>query len=378
MASNPPDLRSRLIAQAYELGFADIGITRPDQIEHAQPRLRAFLEAGHHGDMAWMERPLRLDPQAIWADARSVIMLSFNYGPEHDPLAILEQPDKGAISVYAQGHDYHDIIKKKLKHLARWLIAEAGGDVKVFVDTAPLMEKPLAQAAGLGWQGKHTNVVSRKHGSWTFLGSIFTTLTLETDQPTTDHCGQCSACLEICPTAAFPAPYQLDARKCISYLTIEHKGHIDIELRSKMGNRIYGCDDCLAVCPWNKFAQQAEEIKLKARPELRTPDLLALAKIDDAQFRDLFRGSPVKRIGHARFIRNILIAIGNLGAQARDAHIQAAASHLSNAEAIVRAMAVWSLWQIAPHYARDHKAGALAQETDAEVRREWERGEIDA
>jgi epoxyqueuosine reductase len=375
MTPAPTDLKTKLVDEARAIGFADIGFTRPSSIPEASPRLQAFLDAGFHGDMDWMMRPMRQDPRAIWAEARSVIMLTFNYGPSHDPLEILDRPDKAAISVYAQGHDYHDIIKKKLKQLARWLIAEAGGDVKVFVDTAPLMEKPLAQAAGLGWQGKHTNMISRHHGSWTFLGSIFTTLELAADPPGDDHCGQCSACLDICPTQAFPAPYRLDARKCISYLTIEHKGHIDIGLRSKMGNRIYGCDDCLAVCPWNKFAQSAAEMKLQARQDLRAPDLIALAQIDDAQFREMFRGSPIKRIGHKRFLRNVLIALGNLGAKAEDGHVDAVVARLAHTDAIVRAMAVWALWQIAPQIAREHCALAQQTERDENVRREWGRGD---
>ncbi len=255
----------------------------------------------------------RTDPQVLWPDARSVIMLGMNYGPDRDPLAILAQRDRGAISVYAQGDDYHDLIKSRLKAVARWLIANAGGDVKVFVDTAAVMEKPLAASGGLGWQGKHTNLVSRQHGSWLFLGAIFTTLALEADEAEIDHCGTCSACLDVCPTNAFPAPYRLDARRCISYLTIEHKGPIPRALRPLMGNRIYGCDDCLAVCPWNKFAQAGREAKLSARENLRAPGLAELARLDDAAFRALFAKSPVKRTGRDRFVRNVLIAIGNSG-----------------------------------------------------------------
>ena len=255
----------------------------------------------------------RADPRVLWADVRSVIMLGVNYGPDQNPLDILAQRTRGAISVYAQGDDYHELIKKRLKTLARWLHATAGGDVKVFVDTAAVMEKPLAHAAGLGWQGKHTNLVSREFGSWLFLGAIFTTLELPRDEPTADHCGSCSACLDICPTAAFPAPYTLDARRCISYLTIEHKGAIPREFRRAIGNRIYGCDDCLSVCPWNKFAQTGRDIKLIARDELRAPSLAELSRLDDASFRALFAKSPVKRIGRDRFVRNVLIAIGNSG-----------------------------------------------------------------
>ena len=265
--------------------------------------------------MDWLaDRPeRRADPRGLWPDVRSVIMLGVNYGPDQNPLKILEARSRGAISVYAQGDDYHDLIKKRLKALARWLVAAEACEVKVFVDTAAVMEKPLAQAAGLGWQGKHTNLVSREFGSWLFLGAIFTTLDLPHDDADTDHCGSCRACLDICPTSAFPAPYQLDARRCISYLTIEHKGPIPREFRKAIGNRIYGCDDCLAVCPWNKFAQAGRETKLAARDELRAPPLAELARLDDAAFRAMFTKSPVKRIGRDRFVRNVLIAIGNSG-----------------------------------------------------------------
>ena len=279
----------------------------------ASTRLQRFLAEGMHGDMDWLAATAerRGAPMALWPDVRSVIMLGVNYGPDHDPLAVLVQRDRAAISVYAQGDDYHDLIKKRLKELARWLTAQAGGDVKVFVDTAAVMEKPLAEAAGLGWQGKHTNLVSRQFGSWLFLGAIFTTLDLPADTPEPDSCGSCRACLDVCPTAAFPAPYRLDARRCISYLTIEHKGPIPRELRPLMGNRIYGCDDCLAVCPWNKFAVQGREAKLATREALRAPKLAELARLDDAQFRSVFTKSPVKRTGRDRFVRNVLIAIGN-------------------------------------------------------------------
>jgi epoxyqueuosine reductase len=258
--------------------------------------------------MAW-----RGDPTALWPEARSVIMLAEVYTPDHDPLAILQHRDRGAISVYAQNRDYHDLVKKRLKRLGRWLIDAAGGEIKVFVDTAPVMEKPLAQAAGLGWQGKHTNLLSRDLGNWFFLGAIFTTLELDPDTPEAEHCGSCRACLDICPTDAFPAPFQLDARRCISYLTIEHNGPVAPELRAKMGNRIYGCDDCLAVCPWNKFAADAQEMRYAAREDLRAPKLAELAMLDDAGFRARFSGSPVKRIGRDRFVRNVLYAIGNSG-----------------------------------------------------------------
>jgi epoxyqueuosine reductase len=292
-----------------------------------------------------MADPRRGSPHHLWAEARSVIMLGMNYGPAHDPLAVLKERTRGAISVYAQGDDYHELIKPRLKALARWLVANAGGDVKVFVDTAALMEKPLAAAAGLGWQGKHTNLVSRSHGSWLFLGAILTTLDLPVDEPADDRCGTCTACLDVCPTGAFPAPYRLDARRCISYLTIEHKGPIPHELRPLIGNRIYGCDDCLAVCPWNKFAQAGREAKLAARDDLRAPDLEELAGLDDAAFRLRFRKSPVKRIGRDRFVRNVLIAIGNSGEPA----LASAAERLrQDPSELVRDAAEWALGRLRP------------------------------
>jgi epoxyqueuosine reductase len=306
-------LKPRLVAQAAAEGFDACRICRPGDIPQVPDRLAAFVRQGHHGQMRWMEERMawRGNPAALWPEARSVIMLAENYGPDTDPLTALESRDRAAISVYAQNRDYHDVVKKRLKRLARWLVAESGAEVKVFVDTAPVAEKPLAQAAGLGWQGKHTNLVSRDLGSWTFLGSVFTTAELEPDAPERDHCGSCRACLDICPTDAFPAPYQLDARRCISYLTIEHHGPVDPALRPLLGNRIYGCDDCLAVCPWNKFAQVASETKYHARDDLTGPRLADLAALDDAGFRALFSGSPVKRIGRDRFVRNVLYAIGN-------------------------------------------------------------------
>ena len=308
-------LKSALEAQAKAEGFAAMGVTRPDAIPEARARLRAFLAAGRHGQMGWMAQrsDWRADPAALWPDARSVVMLAEPYTPELDPLELLERREAGAISVYAMGRDYHDLVKKRLKRLGRWLIAEAGGEIKVFVDTAPVMEKPLAAAAGLGWQGKHTNLLSRDLGNWFFLGAIFTTLDLPADQPGAEHCGSCTACLDICPTRAFPAPFELDARRCISYLTIEHRGAVDPELRPMMGNRIYGCDDCLAICPWNKFARAGAEARYAARPDLVAPDLAELAALDDAAFRARFSGSPIKRIGRDRFVRNVLYAIGNSG-----------------------------------------------------------------
>jgi epoxyqueuosine reductase len=322
-------------------------VTRPDAAPEAKARLERFIADGAHGDMIWMAETAmrRASPSALWPDVRSVIMLGMNYGPDEDPLAVLKERTRAAISVYAQGDDYHDLIKKRLKEIARWLVAEAGGDVKVFVDTAAVMEKPLAASAGLGWQGKHTNLVSRQYGSWLFLGSIFTTLDLAADARTDGTCGSCRACLDVCPTAAFPEPYRLDARRCISYLTIEHKGPIPRELRPLMGNRIYGCDDCLAVCPWNKFAQQGREAKLAARNALRAPKLAELARLDDAQFRALFSKSPVKRIGRDRFVRNVLIAIGNSG----DVSLTVEAERLlDDASPLVRGAAVWALSRLVP------------------------------
>ncbi|MBT8476364.1 MAG: tRNA epoxyqueuosine(34) reductase QueG [Rhodobacteraceae bacterium] len=306
-------LKKRLSAQAMAKGFAACRVCRPDAVPDVAGRLAQFVAEGRHGQMGWLaeRQHWRGNPAALWPDARSVIMLAEMYTPVIDPLAALERRDRGTISVYAQGRDYHDVVKKRLKRLARWLIAEAGGEVKVFVDTAPVPEKPLAQAAGLGWQGKHTNLVSRDLGNWFFLGAVFTTLEIEPDPAEVDHCGSCRACLDICPTGAFPAPYQLDARRCISYLTIEHKGSVDEALRAGMGNRIYGCDDCLAVCPWNKFAVAATELRYAAREDLVAPELAELAMLDDAGFRARFSGSPIKRIGRDRFVRNVLYAIGN-------------------------------------------------------------------
>lgn len=306
------DLKERLEAQARAEGFAAMGICAPNAVPEAAGRLAAFLEAGRHGQMGWMADRVewRGDAAALWPEARSVIMLAECYTPETDPLAVLGQPDRGAVSVYAQGKDYHDLVKRRLKRLGRWLLDQAeAAEIKVFVDTAPVMEKPLAQAAGLGWQGKHTNLLSRGLGNWFFLGAIFTTLDLPKDAAEVSHCGTCTDCLDICPTRAFPAPYQLDARRCISYLTIEHRGPVDAALRGLMGNRIYGCDDCLAVCPWNKFAQDAAEIGYQ--PRVGAPELAELAGLDDAAFRARFAGSPIKRIGRDRFVRNVLYAIGN-------------------------------------------------------------------
>lgn len=346
-----------------------VGITRPDAVPLAGERLQQFLAEGAHGDMAWMEATAerRASPQALWPEVRSVIMLGLNYGPDHDPLEILKARERGAISVYAKGCDYHEVIKPRLKDIARWLVAQAGGDVKVFVDTAAVMEKPLASAAGLGWQGKHTNMVSRQFGSWLFLGAIFTTLELPPDEPERDSCGSCSACLDICPTAAFPAPYRLDARRCISYLTIEHKGPIPRELRPLIGNRIYGCDDCLAVCPWNKFAQEGRNAKLAARDVARAPKLAELAELDDAAFRKMFTKTAVKRTGRDRFIRNVLIAIGNSG----DAGLAPVAERLLADESpLVRGAAVWALARLDPVRTAT-LAPQHANEPDPAVAEEW-------
>lgn len=313
----PEILKQRLVEQAKLEGFVSCRICRPWDIPQVPERLRTFLEAGYHGQMGWMadREEWRANPTALWPEAKSVIMLAESYTPDENPMDVVGQPDCGAISVYARGKDYHDLVKKRLKRLARWLISETSdaAQVKVFVDTAPVSEKALGYAAGLGWQGKHTNLVSREWGNWAFLGSIFTTLSLPVDSAEVDHCGSCRSCLTACPTEAFPAPYQLDARRCISYLTIEHKGPIELELREKLGNRIYGCDDCLAACPWNKFAVAASDIRYAAREGTIAPPLAELAALDDTAFRLRFSGSPIKRIGRNRFIRNVLYAIGNSG-----------------------------------------------------------------
>lgn len=306
-------LKQAIIDQAQAEGFSLCRFTDPDSIPHVPDKLSDFINAGYHGQMSWMadRQTWRTNPRALWPDAQTIIMLGESYAPEHDPTDILKHPEKGAISVYAQNRDYHDLVKKRLKRLARWLIAHSGGEVKVFVDTAPVSEKPLGQAAGLGWQGKHTNLVSRDLGNWFFIGSVFTTLSIEPDAAEVDHCGSCRSCITACPTDAFPAPYRLDARRCISYLTIEHSGPVDVDLRGLMGNRIYGCDDCLAACPWNKFAKEASDIRYHARSDLMAPNLGELAMLDDAAFRAKFSGSPIKRIGRNRFVRNVLYAIGN-------------------------------------------------------------------
>ncbi len=342
---NLDDLRERLEGQARAEGFAAMGVCAPDAVPEAAGRLAAYLAEGRQGQMAWMAERVawRGSAAALWPEARSVIMLAECYTPQVDPLVVLGQPDRGAVSVYAQGKDYHDLVKRRLKRLGRWLLdqAEPGAAIKVFVDTAPVMEKPLAQAAGIGWQGKHTNLLSRGLGNWFFLGAIFTTLDLPKDAAEVSHCGTCTACLDICPTQAFPAPYQLDARRCISYLTIEHRGPVDEELRGLMGNRVYGCDDCLAVCPWNKFAQAATEMGYQ--PRVGAPELAELAGLDDAAFRARFAGSPIKRIGRDRFVRNVLYAIGNSGLpQLRDV----AAARVGDADDAVDDAARWAIGRL--------------------------------
>jgi epoxyqueuosine reductase len=365
------DLKAALASQAHALGFDCIGVSGPDTIAEAGRHFLDFLQAGEHGDMDWLaanpER--RIDPRGLWSDVRSVIMLGVNYGPKDDPLAVLKERGRAAISVYARGDDYHDVIKKNLKALARWLVATTPCEVKVFVDTAAVMEKPLAHSAGLGWQGKHTNLVSRDFGSWLFLGAIFTTLELPHDTAEADHCGACRACLDICPTAAFPGPYRLDARRCISYLTIENKGPIPREFRKAIGNRIYGCDDCLAVCPWNKFAQVGRDARLAARDALRAPELAELASLDDSGFRALFTKSPIKRIGRDRFVRNVLIAIGNSG----DRNLATAAERLcGDTSPLVRGAAAWALSQLLERAEFEALASkAIATETDESAREEW-------
>jgi epoxyqueuosine reductase len=381
-ATSPPsdqrpagDLKAAIRERALALGFDAVGFARAEVAPAARAEFLEFLAAGCHGDMDWLaaKAERRADPQTLWPEARTVIVLGQNYGPADDPLALLDRPDRAAISVYARNADYHDLMKKRLKALARWLHEDLKAGVKVFVDTAPVMEKPLAQAAGLGWQGKHSNLVSLDLGSWLFLGEVFTDLALTPDAAEADHCGSCRRCLEVCPTQAFLGPYRLDARRCISYLTIEHKGHIPREFRRAMCNRIYGCDDCLAVCPWNKFAQRTTEPHFLPRAELTAPRLKDLAELDDATFRSVFAGSPIKRIGRDRFVRNVLIALGNSG----DAALAATAEkRLDDPSPLVRAMAVWALSRLLPEAGflalrRRHAPG----EDDPAVRAEWQAGE---
>jgi epoxyqueuosine reductase len=356
--------------RALALGFDAVGFATSELPEVVSARLRAFLARGHHGGMDWMQRTAerRIHPRAMWPAARSAVLLGLNYAPPGPPLAALEHRDRGNVSVYARNADYHDTVKRRLEQLAGWMHRQFAADVKIFVDTAPLLEKPLAQRAGLGWQGKHTNLVSRRFGSWLFLGCVLTTLDLIPDEAEVDHCGECRRCLDICPTAAFPAPYQLDARRCISYLTIEHKGHIPRELRAAIGNRIYGCDDCLAVCPWNKFAARTREYAFLPRVELTGPRLAELAALDDGAFRTLFRGSPIKRIGRDRFVRNVLIAIGNSG----DARLAASARRLlADGSPLVRAAAIWALRRLAPQQVRELAPAKASNEADSDVLAEW-------
>ena len=363
-------LKTWIAEEASALGFDACGFASARLPAKTGARLKQAVADDHHGTMAWLAETLarRKSPEKMWPEAKSAIVLGLNYTPATDPLATLDQHEKATISVYARNRDYHDIIKGRLKTLAGKLAARTGEDVKVFVDTAPLMEKPLAEKAGVGWQGKHTNLVSREFGSWLFLGAILTTAHIAPDTPETDHCGSCRACLDICPTDAFPSPYRLDARRCISYLTIEHDGPIARELRPLMGNRIYGCDDCLAVCPWNKFAQTGNEAKLVARPDLDAPDLAFLAGLDDARFRSLFSGSPIKRIGRNRFIRNVLIAIGNSGVPELAG---AAEPHLSEPDPTLRGAAVWAVSRLLPRSELHRLKRVLPGETDESVREEW-------
>ena len=370
--SDTSTLRAKLTEKARALGFDAIGFTPAETGAQTAARLAQFVDAERHGTMDWMRETLerRAHPRSLWPEARTAIVVALNYGPEDDPLATTRRPEAGTVSVYARGRDYHDIVKGRLKELAQAVVKLTdGAEVKVFVDTAPLMEKPLAMSAGIGWQGKHTNLVSRSFGSWLFLGVVLSAAEIAPDTPTGDVCGSCRACLDACPTGAFPAPYQIDARRCVSYLTIEHKGHIDADLRPGIGNRIYGCDDCLAVCPWNKFAQSGREAKLKARDDLAAPALDDLAGLDDAGFRALFSGSPIKRVGRDRFVRNVMIAIGNSGAQALLAR---ALEGLDDASPLVRAMAVWACRRLMDEAGFAALAAARrGRETDADVCAEW-------
>src|SRR5262245_10062201 len=371
--TTPAQLRDAIRDEALRLGFDAVGFApanlAPEARDQRLQRLGEFLEAGWQGDMGWLgERTeARADPQSLWQGARTVVSLAINYAPPTDPLEVLEHDDRAAISVYAQGRDYHEVMKSKLKALGRFIWDTYRHELKVFVDTAPLMEKPIAQAVGHGWQGKHTNLVSRRFGSWLFLGEILLSVALPADQPETDHCGQCRACLDICPTNAFPAPYRLDARRCISYLTIEHEGPIDRELRPLLGNRIYGCDDCLAVCPWNKFAQEARETALMPRPALNAPLLAELATLDDEGFRKRFAGTAIKRIGRDRFLRNVAYALGN--SSSRENALPAIVRLLDDSSPLVRGGAVWALSQVAPEQVAQRRRAA--HEDDPDVRAEW-------
>ena len=357
--------------EARAVGFDTVGVTKADANPEAGGRLEQFLSMGRHGDMDWLveKSDRRRHPHALWPEARSIIMLGLNYGPHENPILRMEQFGEGNISVYAARKDYHVVVKKRLKALARWLQSNAGGELKVFVDTAPVMEKPLAQAAGLGWQGKHSNLVSREFGSWLFLGCIFTTLTLPYDDGEVDHCGECRNCLDVCPTQAFPAPYQLDARRCLSYLTIEHRGHIPSEFRKPMGNRIFGCDDCLAVCPWNKFVEPSQDETMAPRRALTMVELSKFLALEEASFRRLFAGTPVRRLGRDRFLRNVLIAAGNSRNRSLSEFVEPL---LRDPSPLVRAMAIWALGELQGAQAMAAIAlDLLNQETDADVRAEW-------
>ena len=367
-------IREAIRDQALASGFDAVGFAEAHLDVEARAGLGEFIARGYHGDMGWLAGTAarRGDPRALWPEARTVVVLGVNYAPEDDPLALAQRRDRGVVSVYARGRDYHDTLKRRLKALAHWIEERWPGALKLFVDTAPVMEKPLAEHAGLGWQGKHTNLVSRQFGSWLFLGEIYLSLELEPDAAEDDHCGSCRRCLDVCPTAAFPAPHRLDARRCISYLTIEHKGMIPLELRPLIGNRIYGCDDCLAVCPWNKFARAATEPDFTPRAELTAPRLAELAALDDAAFRKMFAGSPVKRTGRDRFLRNVLIAIGN-AAPGEPELLAAARRCLDDNSPLVRAAAVWAFMRLAPVRSAIERAGRLSREEDPLVRAEWER-----
>ncbi|MEQ8603268.1 MAG: tRNA epoxyqueuosine(34) reductase QueG [Marivibrio sp.] len=362
--------KQTIIDRARAEGFDAVGVAPARVGAREQARLDAFVAGGEHGEMGWMADTLarRRDPKTLWPEAESVLVLGLNYGPESDPMGELERIDRANISAYARNRDYHDLIKKRLKRVARWMVEEFGCEVKVFVDTAPVMEKPLAAQTRVGWQGKHSNLVSREYGSWLFLGEIFTTLALPPDAAERDHCGSCRACLDVCPTDAFPAPYKLDATRCISYLTIEHKGPIPVEFRKAMGNRIYGCDDCLAVCPWNKFATPTEETAFLPRPGAHGERLATLLTLDDAAFRGLFTASPVKRIGRDRFLRNVLIACGNADAPALAPTVEPL---LDDPAPVVRGAAVWALKELAPARFEAVKAVRLGAEPEASVRAEW-------
>lgn len=369
--SDPSVVLAGLKRLATEQGFSSVGVTTPSSIDRSGERLKEFVDLGRHGDMDWLADRIewRASPAALWPEACSVVMLTTSYASGHDPLALLEDGSRGVVSAYAARRDYHDVVKKRLKVLARWLVAETGCDVKVFVDTAPVMEKPLAASAGLGWQGKHTNMVSRTDGSWTFLGAIFTTLALPASEPSPDHCGSCSRCLDVCPTQAFPGPYQLDANRCLAYLTVEHQGLIPRAFRKAMGNRIFGCDDCLAVCPWNRFASTSRDQRLALQEELLNPPLEDLLRLDDQAFRQMFARTPVKRLGRDRFLRNVLVAAGNSGKQELAPHV---AGLLDDPSPLVRAMAVWALACLSPGQARSERRDRAESENDPDVIEEWQ------